>query len=78
MKIHSYEKSNILSSPEIYLHAICLCVLTALQGSEGVPVAHSPEGALHVQHQPAKVAGSNGGHSELVPVFMDRWRTAEP
>lgn len=49
-----------------------------IQGSEGVPVAYGPAGALHVQHQPAEVAGSHGGHSELVPVCMDRWRPAEP
>lgn len=49
-----------------------------IQGSESVPVAHSPEGALHVQLQPAEVSGSHGGHSELVPVCMDRWRPAEP
>ncbi|CAF87577.1 unnamed protein product, partial [Tetraodon nigroviridis] len=49
-----------------------------LQGAEGVPLAHGPAGALHVQPPPAEDPGSDADDGQLVLVRLDRGRSAEP
>lgn len=34
-------------------------ILSSAQGTEGVPLAHGPESALHVQPPPAEDSGSD-------------------
>lgn len=53
-------------------------VLLPLQGAEGVPLTHGPAGALHVQPPPAEDPGSDADDGQLVPVRVDRGRSAEP
>ena len=52
--------------------------LSSAQGAEGLPLAHGPTGALHVQPPPAEDPGSDADDGQLVPVRVDGGRPAEP
>lgn len=52
--------------------------LSSPQGAEGLPVAHSTEGALHVQLPSTEDPGGHADDSQLVPVCMDSRCLAEP
>lgn len=53
-------------------------LFSPLQGAEGVPLAHGPASALHVQPPPAEDPGSDADDGQLVLVRVDRGRSAEP
>lgn len=55
-----------------------LCVFTAPQSAEGVPVPYGSEGALHVQPPPHEDFGRDADDRELVFVCVDRGSPAEP
>jgi len=75
----SYARANILSLGFGVCWVTPLGFLAPLrQCFEGVPLAHGPAGALHVQPARAEDPGRDAGDRVLVPVRVDRGRAAEP